>query len=223
MRSYGSSPLGILIRSPLRSRHPRRRRKCRPKRPTSLPRSSPIRTCHSSTYGNRTPTGRWLNGTRRVRKGSKRTHLRSGSGWSSESGSGLLYRHPHFVRCAHLAVYSARSVPFPTLPQITEVFGLVPEVPVPYLRQRPPPPGAPKAEPTPAPATTASWVPDWIGTLFGRRTEGKKGETPQVNTFLSLKQGDRTIIVAVVDGGNVGWTRLGRGGFEDHSMVPHGW
>lgn len=117
---------------------------------------------------------------------------------------------------------SARSVPFPTLPQMTEVFGIVPEVPTPYLRKRPPPPGAPTPEPTPAPSATPSWIPVWLGKMFGRQ-QGKKQDTPQVNTFLSLKQGDRTIIVAVVDGGNVGWTRLGRGGFEDHVMVPHGW
>lgn len=41
----------------------------------------------------------------------------------------------------------------------------------------------------------------------------------QINTYLTLKQGDRSLIVAINDGGNIGWTRLGRGGFEDHVMV----
>jgi tRNA-splicing endonuclease subunit Sen54 len=115
-------------------------------------------------------------------------------------------------------------VPFPTLPQMTEVFDIVPEVPKPYLRRRAPPAGTPRPEPTPASSTTAtSWVPGWLKKVFGKNIMSKQDETPQVNTFLSLKQGDRTIIVAVVDGGNVGWTRLGRGGFEEHLMVPHGW
>ena len=137
---------------------------------------------------------------------------------------------------------SARSVPVPTLPQMDEVFGIVPDVPTPYLRRRVNPP----TEKIPLNASqvvgskTATATPDsganlsptkpsksnllsWFSRLFVRAPAEDKEESPQVNTFLSLKQGDKTITLAVVDGGNVGWTRLGRGGFGEHSMVPHGW
>jgi len=122
-----------------------------------------------------------------------------------------------------------------------EVFGIVPDVPTPYLRRRVNPPtektplnagqvADPKTATLPpsganVPPNTASksGLLSWLSRFFGRATPGPKDESPQVNTFLSLKQGDKTITLAIVDGGNVGWTRLGRGGFEEHSMVPHGW
>lgn len=116
---------------------------------------------------------------------------------------------------------SARSVPFPTLPQMEEIFPVLPALPTPMVRPRGTAP--PKAGTTPAPAATPS-------SSFGRRfldffhlgARGKPAAAPPlVNTFLALKQGDRSLIVAVVDGGNVGWTRLGRGGFEEHVMVPN--
>jgi tRNA-splicing endonuclease subunit Sen54 len=120
-----------------------------------------------------------------------------------------------------------------------EVFGIVPDVPTPYLRRRANPPtekaplnagqivdtktasdsGA-NVSPTKA---SKSGLLSWFPQIFGKATATPKEEAPQVNTFLSLKQGDKTITLAIVDGGNVGWTRLGRGGFEEHSMVPHGW
>jgi hypothetical protein len=50
-------------------------------------------------------------------------------------------------------------------------------------------------------------------------TTAPSAQKPQLNTYLTLKQGDRSLIVAINDGGNIGWTRLGRGGFEDQIMV----
>jgi tRNA-splicing endonuclease subunit Sen54 len=117
-----------------------------------------------------------------------------------------------------------------------EVFGIVPDLPTPYLKRRPAPASAQpvtssvdtttrKATDTTSTGTNVatSFVSRWIDRLFGDLTPKNKEEPPQVNTFLSLKQGDKTITLAIVDGGNVGWTRLGRGGFEEHSMVPYGW
>ncbi|KAI5449698.1 tRNA-splicing endonuclease subunit sen54 [Naganishia albida] len=144
------------------------------------------------------------------------THWTRGK-WDRGSPEGLQSLPPDFW----IGVVDARSVPFPTLPQMEEIFPVLPALPTPMVRPRGTAP--PKAGTTPAPAATPS-------PSFGRRfldffhlgARGKPAAAPPlVNTFLALKQGDRSLIVAVVDGGNVGWTRLGRGGFEEHVMVPN--
>lgn len=109
-----------------------------------------------------------------------------------------------------------------------EIFPALPELPTPVIRQRnagpasagkPTNPTAVVAGPTSSSSNTnpITRILQWLRSLGGT----SKPAAPQVNTFLALKQGDRSLIVAVVDGGNVGWTRLGRGGFQEHVMVPN--
>lgn len=102
-----------------------------------------------------------------------------------------------------------------------EIFPVLPALPTPMVRPRgttaPSKPGA-VATPTAEPSLSQR-IRDFfhLGVAWGK----PPAAPPLVNTFLALKQGDRSLIVAVVDGGNVGWTRLGRGGFEEHVMVPN--
>lgn len=111
---------------------------------------------------------------------------------------------------------SARSVSFPTLPQMEEIFPSLPALPTPTMRPRTTgPPSAADATPATPPRGILSRLRSLVSPARS------VPPPPQVNTFLALKQGDRSLIVAVVDGGNVGWTRLGRGGFQEHVMVPN--
>lgn len=102
-----------------------------------------------------------------------------------------------------------------------EIFPVLPALPTPMVRPRGTAPSKPGSTPAPRPREASS-VGQSILDFFHLGAWGKaRPAPPLVNTFLALKQGDRSLIVAVVDGGNVGWTRLGRGGFEEHVMVPN--
>ena len=117
-------------------------------------------------------------------------------------------------------------MPFPTLPQMEEIFPLLPSLPTPTMRPRTTgPPSAANATPAtslppPPPPSPRGGILPWLRSLVSP-APSVPPPPPPVNTFLALKQGDRSLIVAVVDGGNVGWTRLGRGGFQEHVMVPN--
>ncbi|KAJ9104989.1 hypothetical protein QFC20_004429 [Naganishia adeliensis] len=113
-----------------------------------------------------------------------------------------------------------------SLPRISgsassKIFPVLPALPTPMVRPRGTAPSKPGSTPAPRPREESS-VGQSILDFFHLGAWGKaRPAPPLVNTFLALKQGDRSLIVAVVDGGNVGWTRLGRGGFEEHVMVPN--
>ncbi len=116
---------------------------------------------------------------------------------------------------------------------------MLPEVPPTYLkpRQPRPPAGAPAAKPgsttaksaeaVSAPATSSSVSKplarfrETAMRLLPARLQPSKATapTPQLNTYATLKQGDRSLIIAINDGGNIGWSRLGRGGFSEQVMV----
>ncbi|KAJ9092551.1 hypothetical protein QFC21_006782 [Naganishia friedmannii] len=143
------------------------------------------------------------------------THWTRGK-WDRGSAEGLKTLPPDFW----IAVVDARSVPFPTLPQLEAIFPTLPAIPKPFIRSRAPMNTAITKQDAAKPASS-SFLHRILSVLRLRQPQESKAPTPQVNTFLALKQGDRSLIIAVVDGGNVGWTRLGRGGFEDHIMVPN--
>ncbi|KAJ9112250.1 hypothetical protein QFC22_006334 [Naganishia vaughanmartiniae] len=146
------------------------------------------------------------------------THWTRGK-WDRGSAEGLKTLPPDFW----IAVVDARSVPFPTLPQLEEIFPTLPAIPKPFIRSRAPLQRSAAPKPDASKPAARSFLQRILDVLRLKRSPspGQKTPTPQVNTFLALKQGDRSLIIAVVDGGNVGWTRLGRGGFEDHVMVPN--
>lgn len=103
---------------------------------------------------------------------------------------------------------SARTETIPSYEQIHDIFPTVPHVPAPFLRPRNPP-----TPPSPEPWSVRLML--WLG-------KESKPEAPKVNMFADLKQGDRNVIVAVNDGGNIGWVKLCRGTFQDHDLVPWG-
>ncbi|KAF9259871.1 hypothetical protein L218DRAFT_873589 [Marasmius fiardii PR-910] len=89
-----------------------------------------------------------------------------------------------------IAVVNARTTPMPSLHELTALYDISPELPVPASKHRKPPlplkPGQPPRGPNPFPA---------------------------------LRAGKKTVIVAVVDAGNVGFFRFAQGEWGEWPMV----
>ncbi|KAF7422970.1 tRNA-splicing endonuclease subunit sen54 [Pleurotus ostreatus] len=119
-----------------------------------------------------------------------------------------------------VVVVDARVTQMPTLRELDDLFGELPELPPPLSRQRHPQQGPqparnqlPPAPPTPT--TLWSWISSWVF---------KEPETPsplprRPNPFAALKAGKRIVVIAAVDAGNISFFRFGQGGFEDWPMM----
>ncbi|KAL0571901.1 tRNA-splicing endonuclease subunit sen54 [Marasmius crinis-equi] len=87
-----------------------------------------------------------------------------------------------------IAVVDARTTPMPSLHELTALYDISPEWPVPMPKyRRPPPPGQPE----------------------------RRGPNP----FTALRSGKKTVVVAVVDAGNVGFFRFAQGEWGEWPMV----
>ncbi len=114
----------------------------------------------------------------------------------------------------------------PTLAELTHMYEGLPIIPPPLPRKRNPPSGkaVPVSKPSPPKGhdTTSrlsflvkllSYVP-----LFASPpTPGTRSVT--INPFMALRQGNKSVIIAVVDAGTVSFFRLGQGAFEEWPMT----
>ncbi|KAK1230057.1 tRNA-splicing endonuclease subunit sen54 [Marasmius sp. AFHP31] len=93
-----------------------------------------------------------------------------------------------------IAVVDARTTPMPTLHELTALYDISPEWPVPMPKyRRPPPPSRPGQPPLPE----------------------RRGPNP----FAALRAGKKTVVIAVVDAGNVGFFRFAQGEWGEWPMI----
>lgn len=117
----------------------------------------------------------------------------------------------------------------PTIAELTDLFGDLPELPPPVPRKRvsfaqqklaaasqPPPlrsPTHPEPESSPVRRAIA-----WLWSPFG--AEKKAGRPPRpTNPFPSLKTGSKMVVIAAVDAGTISFFRFGPGVFTEWPMV----
>lgn len=113
---------------------------------------------------------------------------------------------------------SARSLPLPSHASFQEIFSTLPLLDPPKSRYPPrnPPPATPTAPPPPT-NVFSKYLP-----AFLKRSEPPVEVKPKgmaTNPFPTLKQGDKSFVLAVVDGGgSVSWLKFGRGLFGEWTM-----
>lgn len=136
---------------------------------------------------------------------------------SSSSSESLISLHILNL-CKQGLFVSARVTQMPTLRELDDLFGELPELPPPLPRQRHPQQGAqparnqlPPAPPTPT--TLWSWISSWV------LPETPSPPPRRPNPFAALKAGKRIVVIAAVDAGNISFFRFGQGGFEDWPMM----
>ncbi|KAK0455383.1 tRNA-splicing endonuclease subunit sen54 N-term-domain-containing protein [Desarmillaria tabescens] len=105
-----------------------------------------------------------------------------------------------------IVVINTRTTPMPSLRELTDLFDISPELPIP-LPKRPPPP-RPALPPLP-------W---WRAIFpFQRRDPGPPARRP--HPFVALRAGKKTVVIAAVDSGNISFFRFMQGAFMDVPMA----
>ncbi len=150
------------------------------------------------------------------------------SGSSSPMDSGLALQG-EMKQAFSIAVVDARTDRVPSWKVMEEVFEGLEELEPPRYRPRvgvPAKTGGAGVGETKIQDKTAwktawnrfvSWIPSFLQSE-AKKTDQLNPPLPQINTFAALKQGDKTLVIAVNDGGNIGWMRFGRGTFGDEGM-----
>lgn len=134
-------------------------------------------------------------------------------------------------------VSSARTTLMPSLNELSALFEVLPEMPIPPPRQRHRPAnvnkGASKNKPeanvlaivppwSPIPATAGAFdtLLVWLRLRAAdpRETKPQSVVRPQ-NPFQALKAGKRVVVIAAVDAGMISFFRLGQGAFNEWPMV----
>jgi tRNA-splicing endonuclease subunit Sen54 len=114
--------------------------------------------------------------------------------------------------------HSAHTTPMPSLAELNALFDVLPELPSPLPRQKPQIASESAPKPTTLPSTPI--LPD--RTLFRRVFAWAFPSPPtqvrKPNPFAALKAGKKTVVVAVVDVGNVSFFRFSQGSFSDWPM-----
>ncbi|KAF8158038.1 tRNA-splicing endonuclease subunit sen54 N-term-domain-containing protein [Crassisporium funariophilum] len=128
-----------------------------------------------------------------------------------------------------IVVINARTTPMPTLQELTDLFDVLPETPLPPPRQRRPPPGAPALAPLPALVNTSPTPPPklslirklfpWIFLTPPTLLAPSSAVPRKPNPFMALKTGKKIIIIAVVDAGSTSFFRFGQGEFTEWPMM----
>ena len=113
----------------------------------------------------------------------------------------------------------------PTLAELTHMYEGLPVVPPPVPRKRKPPSEKPAPVPKHPPPTgqDARTHPSFLARLMSRffySTPPTSGSTPvKINPFMALRQGNKSIVIAVVDAGTMSFFRFGQGAFEGWPMA----
>ncbi|KAG5641611.1 hypothetical protein DXG03_004648 [Asterophora parasitica] len=140
-----------------------------------------------------------------------------------------------------IVVINARTTPIPTLQELTDLFGVLPELPPPLPRQRRPlPTQAPplvtpqittEASASSAPGNTPAaqrpyQPPKSQQSLFRRLFPWafnsdvlSVGPIRRPHPFMALKAGRKLIVIAVVDAGSISFFRFGQGDFTEWPMA----
>lgn len=116
---------------------------------------------------------------------------------------------------------SARTTPMPSLQELASLFDVLPEIPPPLPRQRRPVPDS-GASGKPPPTPTPKIELPWHRKLFSWAWPAAATAQPpprKPHPFMALKAGKKTIVVAVVDSGSVGFFRFGEGAFAEWPMA----
>ncbi|KAJ7600989.1 tRNA-splicing endonuclease subunit sen54 N-term-domain-containing protein [Mycena floridula] len=121
-----------------------------------------------------------------------------------------------------IVVVDARKTSMPSLRELTDLFEIYPEVPVPPPKKRFPPTSASKPSASPQaprppsrPTTIIGRISAWI--LGERKRSGP--QTPRgPNPFPALRAGHKMVIIAAVDNGNISFYRFAEGVFGSWEM-----
>ncbi|KDR82508.1 hypothetical protein GALMADRAFT_237839 [Galerina marginata CBS 339.88] len=125
-----------------------------------------------------------------------------------------------------IVVVNARTTPMPTLQELTDLFDVLPEVPLPPPRQKRPIPGATPSIPTAVaaqlnsdPLPELSLLQKFFPWFFPSPPTVASPPPRKPNPFLALKTGKKVIIIAAVDAGSISFFRFGQGEFTEWPMM----
>ncbi|KAH9891790.1 tRNA-splicing endonuclease subunit sen54 N-term-domain-containing protein [Cubamyces lactineus] len=132
-----------------------------------------------------------------------------------------------------VVVVNARTSPMPTISELTDLFGQLPELPPPaprkrvsFAQQKLAASSAASSTPSQAKASAPAeqslstramawlWPPSWFGT-----TQKGGVQTRPPNPFPSLKMGNKVVVIAAVDAGTISFFRFGQGVFTEWPMA----
>ncbi|PCH39798.1 hypothetical protein WOLCODRAFT_66993 [Wolfiporia cocos MD-104 SS10] len=127
-----------------------------------------------------------------------------------------------------VVVVNARTTPMPSLTELTNLFGTLPELSPPIPRKRQSfaqqkaaaantPPQAPPPPVPPPPVASEPLLQRLLPWFFPPPPTGHPARNP--NPFLSLKTGKKMIVIAAVDAGTISFFRFGQGVFTEWSMA----
>lgn len=138
------------------------------------------------------------------------------------------YVHP-VLQYSQYLIYmdSARTTRLPSLHELTNLFGQLPDATPQAPRRKGPNSTQEKKNDSSSPSSkppVISW-PNWLLHFIQKRLfpslQAKFGAAakPRQNPFASLKMGKKIIVIAAVDSGNISFFRFGQGGFEEWPML----
>ncbi|KZT09154.1 uncharacterized protein LAESUDRAFT_722880 [Laetiporus sulphureus 93-53] len=123
-----------------------------------------------------------------------------------------------------VVVVNARTTPMPSLTELTDLFGVLPELPPPLPRKRM---SFAQQKIAAASATASSTSPPTpvlessliqrISSWFSSSQAASPPRKP--NPFLALKTGSKLVVIAVVDAGTISFFRFGQGVFAHWPML----
>jgi len=108
----------------------------------------------------------------------------------------------------------------PTLAELTHIYQSLPVIPPPVPRKRNPPSEKPVPAPKTSPPDARSHPPPfptrlWSLLPFYSAPPASEPPPAKVNPFMALRQGNKSVVIAVVDVGTVSFFRFGQGAFEE--------
>ena len=114
----------------------------------------------------------------------------------------------------------------PTLAELTHLYEGLPVIPPPLPRKRNPPsekavpglrPSPPKGHDTTSPPSFMAGLLSYFSLYSSPPTSGPA--PVKINPFAALRQGNKSVIIAVVDAGTVSFFKFGQGAFEEWPMT----
>ncbi|CDO69861.1 hypothetical protein BN946_scf184884.g20 [Trametes cinnabarina] len=132
-----------------------------------------------------------------------------------------------------VVVVNARTSPMPTISELTQLFGELPELPPPAPRKRisfaqqklaaasTAASTGPSSSASQASTAETSLAKRAIGWVWSTWWMAKKGDTltRPPNPFPSLKMGNKIVVIAAVDAGTISFFRFGQGVFTEWPMA----
>jgi tRNA-splicing endonuclease subunit Sen54 len=114
----------------------------------------------------------------------------------------------------------------PTLAEFTHMYEGLPVIPPPVPRKRNPPSEKPVLAPNSTSTNGRDTIsrPSFLIRLLSYfllySSPPTSGQTPvKTNPFMALRQGNKSVVIAVVDASTVSFFRFGQGAFEEWPMA----